>query len=132
MLARVVNKIELAPLSITDERLRHEVFTAIYRDKFLAHYGTPADKAASERGLLSPWGEGYGAYGEFSSTRWMGAPFYGQEPIGMYAIHILVKHGVVTLAGIVDSQEDKDAAGRDATRIRDVHTVNNDLHVKGK
>jgi hyperosmotically inducible protein len=132
MMARVDNKIETAPVSTTDERLRHEVFTAIYRDKFLSKYGTPEDQAASEAGRLSPWGDGFGAYGEFSNTRWTGAPFYGQEPIGNYAIHILVKHGTITLAGVVESQDDKDAAGRDALRVHDVHDLNNDLHVGGK
>jgi BON domain-containing protein len=132
IMARVDNKIELAPISTTDERLRHEVYAAIYRDKFLSKYGTPEDVAASERGRLSPWGDGFGAYSEFGNTRWTGSPFYGQEPIGNYAIHILVKHGTITLAGVVESQDDKDAAGRDALRVHDVHDLNNDLHVGRK
>jgi hyperosmotically inducible protein len=130
--ATVQNKIELAPVGATDDRLRHEVYTAIYRDKFLSKYGTPEDQAASEHGRLAPWGDAFGEYGEFGNARWTGAPFYGQEPIGNYAIHILVKHGTITLAGVVESQDDKDAAARDALRVRDVHDVNNDLHVKGK
>jgi hyperosmotically inducible protein len=126
---RVDNKIEVAPISTTDKRMRHEAFTAIYRDKFLSKYGTPEEMAASEHTRLSPWGDGFSTFGEFSNARWTGAPFYGQEPIGNYAIHILVKHGTVTLAGVVGSQEDKDAAGRDALRVGDVHDLNNDLHV---
>ena len=132
IMARVENKIEQAPISTTDERLRHEVFTAIYHDKFLAQYGTAADQAASEVGRRSPWGTAYSSFGEFSTTRWTGSPFYGQEPIGNYAIHILVKHGTVTLAGVVATQDDKNAAGRDAMRVHDVHDLNNDLHVSGK
>jgi osmotically-inducible protein OsmY len=132
MSAHVENKIEVAPPNPVDERLRHEVFTAVYRDSFLAHYGPASDVALTERGRLSAWGDGFRGYGEFSSSRWSGAPFYGQEPIGNYAIHILVNRGVVSLMGMVDSQEDKDQAGRDATRVHDVHTVNNDLHVKTK
>jgi hyperosmotically inducible protein len=126
---RVDNKIELAPISTTDDRMRHEVFAAIYGDKFLSKYGTPEEMAAAEHTRRSPWGDGFGTFGEFGSARWTGAPFYGQEPIGNYAIHILVKHGTVTLAGIVGSQEDKDTAGRDAMRALDVHDMNNDLHV---
>jgi hypothetical protein len=126
---RVDNKIEVAPISTTDERMRHEVFTAIYGDKFLSKYGTPEEVAASEHTRISPWGDGFHTFGEFSNTRWTGAPFYGQEPIGNYAIHILVKHGTVTLAGVVGSKEDKEAAERDAMRVRDIHDLNNDLHV---
>jgi hypothetical protein len=129
IMARVDNKIEEAPISTTDERMRHEVFTAIYGDKFLSKYGTPEEVAASEHTRLSPWGDGFRTFGEFSNARWTGAPFYGQEPIGNYAIHILVKHGTVTLAGVVGSKEDKDAAGRDAMRVGDIHDLNNDLHV---
>ncbi len=125
----VDNKIEVAPISTTDERMRHEVFTAIYGDKFLAKYGTPEEMAASAHTRISPWGDGFRTFGEFGNARWTGAPFYGQEPIGNYAIHILVKHGTVTLAGVVGSPEDKDAAGRDAMRVGDVHDFNNDLHV---
>ena len=126
---RIDDKIEIAPISTTDERMRREVFAAIYRDPFLSKYGTAADVAASEHTRLSPWGDGFRTFGEFGNGRWTGAPFYGQEPIGNYAIHILVKHGTVTLVGIVGSQEDKGAAGRDAMRALEVHDLNNDLHV---
>lgn len=126
---RVNNQIEVAPVSTTDDRMRHEVFAAIYSDPFLSKYGTPEEMAAAQHTRRTLWGDGFRTFGEFGSSRWTGAPFYGQEPIGNYAIHILVKHGTVTLAGIVGSQEDKDAAGRDAMRVLDVHDLNNDLHV---
>lgn len=126
---RVDNRIEIAPISTTDERMRREVFAAIYGDAFLSKYGTPAEIAAAQHTRLSPWGDGFRAFGEFSSARWTGAPFYGQEPIGNYAIHILVKNGTVTLVGVVGSPDDKNAAGRDAMRVIDVHDLNNDLHV---
>jgi osmotically-inducible protein OsmY len=59
----------------------------------------------------------------------MMAPFYGYEPIGDYAIHILVKNRVVTLAGIVDNEGDKTLAGLRARSVWTVLNVNNELEV---
>jgi len=125
---KVDNKIDVAPVGITDDDLRRKVFRAIYRDPFLARYGTPADEAAASRARFAPWGDGFRDYSEFGSARWMQSPFFGQEPVGNYAIHILVNRGVVTLAGTVDNEADKTAAGQKA-RLAGATTVNNDLHV---
>src|SRR5260370_38796926 len=38
---QVVNKSEVLPVSIEDDRIRWAAFYAIYTDSFLAHYGTP-------------------------------------------------------------------------------------------
>ena len=59
----------------------------------------------------------------------MAAPFFGYDPIGNYAIHILVKNRVVTLAGVVDSEGDKTLAGLKARGVGAVLTVSNDLEV---
>ncbi len=39
--ARVVNSVEILPLSFEDDRLRRAVFRRIYRDDMLSRYGTP-------------------------------------------------------------------------------------------
>jgi hyperosmotically inducible periplasmic protein len=59
----------------------------------------------------------------------MGAPFYGYDPVGNYAIHILVKNRVVTLAGVVDNDGDKNIANIKARGVKDVTQVNNELEV---
>ncbi len=38
---QVVNKIEILPVSIEDDRIRWAAFHTIYTDSFLSHYGTP-------------------------------------------------------------------------------------------
>ena len=78
-------------------------------------------------------------YGGFSGVAWTAehlygprfaaAPFYGYDPVGNYAIHILVKNRVVMLAGVVDNEADKNLAGIKARGIKDVTGVNNDLEV---
>ena len=62
----------------------------------------------------------------------MAAPFYGYDPVGNYAIHILVKNRVVTLAGVVDSDGDKTLVGLKARGVGTVLSVNNDLEVPAK
>jgi hypothetical protein len=128
---KVESTIEVAPTSIADDELRMRLFRAIYRDPFLSRYGTADDQMFAGRARLSPWGDGFRTFSEFGAPRWTQAPFYGREPIGTYAIHILVKHGVVTLAGQVDSERDKTAAGQKAKMVFGVMTLYNDLHVGG-
>jgi osmotically-inducible protein OsmY len=127
--ARVENAIEAAPVSVTDDDLRRKLFVAIYRDPLLARYGTAADEMAANRPRRSLWGDAFRGYEEFGGTRWTQGPFFGREPVGNYAIHILVNRGVVTLAGEVDSGTDKRTAGQKASLVFGVSTVNNDLHV---
>lgn len=124
----VENRIEIAPVSLTDDNLRDRIFGAIYHDPFLTHYGVP-DMTANH--AIVPWGDDFRGFGEMNALRWTGSPFFGQEPVGNYAVHILVKHGDVTLAGVVDNTEDKTAAGRDA-KSAGARSVSNDLHVRTK
>ena len=62
---------------------------------------------------------------------------YGQDGFLKYAIqsvppvHIIVKNGRVTLAGVVDSQGDKDLANIRANGVSGVFQVTNDLQVAG-
>jgi hyperosmotically inducible protein len=134
----VANKIEIAPASTSDGNLRRAVYRAIYRDSFLSRYGTPADALGASRPGFSGWG-GFGGWGSighrggaFGQPRWMNRPFFGLEPVGSHAIHILVDNGRVTLAGIVNSAQDRDAAGLEANGVSGAFSVTNDLQVAGK
>jgi osmotically-inducible protein OsmY len=146
--AEVRNKIEISPVSQIDDEIRHGEYHVIYGDAALSRYGTVRnDEMLSMRPGFRPWGAGFGGWGEgfgersagfgrrgiagrpFGSPRFEAAPLYGYDPIGNYAIHILVKNRVVMLAGVVDNEADKNLAGIKARGIKDVTGVNNDLEV---
>jgi len=118
----VQNKIEIAPLLPLDDDIRHGVYHTIYGDSALSRYGTPGSQLSAMRPGFRAWGR----------RRLMMAPFYGYEPIGDYAIHILVKNRVVTLAGIVDNEGDKTLAGLRARSVWTVLNVDNELEVATK
>lgn len=121
----VQNKIEVAHAFPLDDEIRHRVFHAIYGDPALSRYGTPDDELWSIRPAFRGWGARFG----MASPRMIAEPFFGLEPIGSYAIHILVKARVVTLVGVVDSEGDKTIADLRARGVPIVTTVNNDLEV---
>ncbi len=123
------NKIEVSPVNTQDDEIRQRVYNAIYHDTQLARYGTAADEAAANRRGTTPWGDRFREFGEFRSARWGNAPYFGYEPVGNYAIHILVKSGTVTLVGVVDNGDDKKTAEISAAKVSGVLGVNNDLHV---
>jgi hypothetical protein len=110
----VLDKIEVAPASFSDDDVRRGVYGAIYRDSVLSRYGTPDDALAASRPRFLGWGRGFRGFAAFGQPRWTRGPFFGLEPVGDYAIHILVKNGHVTLAGVVDSEPDRDLAGMPA------------------
>lgn len=137
----VQNRIEIAPVLPFDDDIRHAVYHAIYGDASLSRYGTPDSEMMSMRPGFRSWGPGIGGWGmggrgqargPFASPRLMAAPFYGYDPVGNYAIHILVKNRVVTLIGVVDSDSDKTVAGFKARGVASVQAVNNDLEVATK
>jgi len=116
--ARVVNAIEVLPVSFADDRLRHEVFLRIYRDNFLSKYGTP----------VAPFGPG--ARGRGRALRAVASDrALGLEPLGNYAIHVVVKGGRVTLYGLVDNAVDRDKAALDARSVFGVMGVENRIEV---
>jgi hyperosmotically inducible protein len=119
--ARVVNSIDILPLSFEDDRLRRAVFLTIYRDNFLTKYGTPV--AAFRRGAR---GQGRATWG-FGPHRALGF-----EPSGNYAIHVVVKGGRVTLSGLVDNAVDRDKAAFDARSVFGVMAVENRIEVNGR
>ena len=124
----VQDKIEVAQAFPLDDEIRHRVFHAIYGDPALDRYGTPGNDLWSMRPAFRGWGRGLHMPGPQFET----APFFGLEPIGTYAIHILVKARVVTLVGVVDSEGDKRIAAFRARSVPTVSTVNNDLQVTTK
>lgn len=105
--ARVVNSIEVLPLSKVDDRLRHEVFRRIYRDPFLSKYGTPLSPGV---GVDAEWGPG-------------AASALGRESVGRYAIHVIVKGGRVALYGLVDNDVDRAKAIQAARSVPGVLSV---------
>jgi hypothetical protein len=100
-----------------------QLFRAIYSDDFLAKYGTA--QTALGIGLTRRyWGRGFGSLAGFR-----GAPFLGMEPIGDYAIHIIVKNGRATLYGKVDNEVDRDQATRVARGVPGLFGVDNQIQV---
>jgi hyperosmotically inducible protein len=127
---QVVNKIEILPASRSDERLRWRLYRAIYFDPALDRYGTALSQSAALRARYYGWGWQYRSWGIFGLRRWVGAPFFGMEPVGEYAIHIVVKNGRVTLVGVVNSEADRDLAGMKARGVYGSFEVTNDLQVE--
>lgn len=109
--AKVDNQIEVLPVSTNDDRIRMAVFRAIYKDPGLAGYGVGGEIwrafAGNEHELL----------------------YFQREPLGIYPIHIIVKHGNVILVGLVASQEDKSLTGVKANGVSGVFSVTNNLRV---
>jgi hypothetical protein len=126
----VQNKIERLPVSPMDDDLRGAVYQAIYRDSVLSRYGTPDDMLTASRPRFRAWGRGFHGWAVFGEPRWSGRPFLGMEPVGNYAIHIIVQNGNLTLVGVVDSQPDKDLATIRAKGVGGVFAVTNDLQVE--
>ncbi len=119
--AHVVNSIEILPPSFVDDRRRRAVFATIYRDNFLAKYGTPA----TALGLGLPGrGRGVRAAGVDRAL--------GLEPPGNYAIHVVVKRGRVTLYGNVDNAVDREKATFDTRSVFGVMGVENRIELIGR
>ena len=113
----VVNDIEVLPTSLMDDDLRWRTFYAIYTDPFLSRY-------APGGGML--WGHRHRVPRvPFGSAR----RFPGVEPVGNYPIAIIVKHGHITLMGIVDNESDKTMAGMKAREVSGAFGVENELTV---
>jgi hypothetical protein len=141
----VQNKIAIALGLPLDDEIRHGVYHAIYGESALSRYGTPGSELRSMRPGFRDWGSGFGGWGPgfggrgagfggpgFGGPHLMGAPFYGYDPVGNYAIHILVNNRTVTLAGVVDNDSDKTLAGLKARGVTNVNQVNNQLEVATK
>jgi hyperosmotically inducible protein len=125
----VENKIEILPASVSDDNVRWAVYRAIYFDAALARYGTAESQLAATRPRFAGWGTSFRGWNVFGEPRWTGRPFYGMEPVGDFAIHIIIKNSDVTLVGVVDSAGDRSIAGIKAQGVFGVGKVTNDLQV---
>ena len=116
---QVIDKIEELPVSQFDDELRWRTYYAIYRDPFLSRY-------APGGGML--WGHRHPFGGGFHAMS-LGR-FHGMEPLGDYPLHIIVKHGKITLLGVVDTEGDKTVAGMRAREVPGSFGVENELIVE--
>jgi hypothetical protein len=126
----VENRIEVLPASINDDELRWAVYFAIYRDSPLFRYGSGAEPLGVWRPMLRPWGWRFRRWDAFRQPRWVRRPFWGMEPLGGHAIHIVVRRGEVILVGVVDSEADRDLATLKTRSVFGVRKVTNDLQVE--
>ena len=109
----VANKIEILPASQEDDRIRWATFSNIYTDEFLSRYA-PGGVMGARREVLDS------------------SQYPGMQPFGAYPIHIIVKNGRTTLAGVVDNESDKILAGVRAREVPLVFGVTNELEVRKK
>ena len=104
------NRIETLPASQNDDRIRWSTFYRIYTDPFLSRYAPGGAQGARHE-----------------TVRY--SRFPGLQPLGRYPIHIVVKHGRTTLAGVVDNDGDRMIAEVRAREIPGVFEVRNELEV---
>ncbi len=106
---KVINNIEVLPLSPFDYRIRRAEFRAIYSQPALSRYALQAG---------------------------VGAPFFGLGSTSLSGvelpIHIIVKNGHVTLVGVVANAMDRNVAGIAANSVPNVFSVENDLQVESR
>ena len=117
----VVNNIEVLPVSSFDDDIRWAAFRAIYHDSALSRYMPGGGWVP--RGRMWRFDRPFDPFGA-------GARFPGQEPLGNYPIHIIVKGGRITLDGVVDNQADKNLAGIRAHGVSGAFSVDNELQVE--
>jgi hypothetical protein len=121
--------IEILPAGTAEAEVRWAVFRAIYRDPQLVRYGEGRFSPAEGFPARHPWGPGLHNWGLFSRPPWTQAPYFGEEPVGAFAIHIIIKNGRVTLAGVVDSARDRELALSKARQAPGALSVENDLAI---
>ena len=110
----VANQVELLPASQNDDRIRWATFYRIYTDAFLSRYA-PGGPDQIRREI-------------YDSRRFPGM----HQPLGTYAIHIVVRNGHTTLFGAVDNEGDKQIAEVRAREVTGVFSVENALEVPKK
>ncbi len=108
---KVLNYIEVLPLSPRDDDVRADLYVNIYGDSTLSRFGP---------NLEAP---------RFPSIAREGFGITNDPPIGDHAIHIIVKSGHVTLAGMVNTPGDSVIAETRARATFGVFSVANDLVV---
>jgi osmotically-inducible protein OsmY len=98
----IANRLELLPASQNDDRIRWATFYRIYTDAFLSRYA-PGGPDQIQREI-------------YDSRRFPGM----HQPLGMYAIHIIVRNGHTTLFGVVDNKGDRQIAEMRAREVSGV------------
>ena len=110
----IANRVELLPASQNDDRIRWATFYRVYTDAFLSRYATGGPDQIRR---------------EISDSR----RFPGMhQPLGTYAIHIVVRNGHTTLFGVVDNQGDRQIAEMRAREVSGVFSVANELEIARK
>lgn len=107
----VANRLEVLPASQDDDRIRWVTFYKIYTDAFLSRYASGGE---------------LGARRELYEARRFGGMY---QPLGLYSIHIVVRHGHTTLFGIVDNDADRQIAEMRAREVSGVFSIENDIVV---
>ena len=110
----VANRLEVLPSSQEDDRIRWATFYRIYTDAFLSRYASGGDIAARRE--------------IYEARRWGGL----YQPLGLYSIHIVVRHGQTTLYGVVDSDADRQIAEVRAREVFGAFGVDNEIVVAKK
>jgi len=110
----IANRVELLPASQNDDRIRWATFYRIYTDAFLSRYA-PGGPDQIRREL-------------YDSRRFPGM----HQPLGMYAIHIVVRNGHTTLFGVVDNTGDRQIAEMRAREVTGVFSIENEIEVLKK
>jgi osmotically-inducible protein OsmY len=105
------NRMELLPTSQNDDRIRWETYYRIYTDAFLSRYA-PGGPDQVRREL-------------YDSRRFPGM----HQPLGAYAIHIVVRNGHTTLFGVVDNKGDRQIAEFRAREVSGVFSVENEIEI---
>lgn len=108
---KVVNQIEVVPLSPNDDTIRLRTYIAIYGHPTLARLNP-------NRGV--PW---------LGTLAQRAGGITNDPPLGPHPIHILVKNGDVTLRGYVTSALEKNIAGIQANGVPGVFSVKNEIAV---
>lgn len=108
----VRNDIEVLPLSRFDDEIRTRAYIAIYGDPVLARYNP-------NRGVPIPWSPARATTG-----------ITNDPPPGNHPIHIIVRDGHLTLAGVVDTAADRQIAGMRANNVFGALTVENRIEVR--
>ncbi len=107
---KVVNEIEVLPLSRQDDDIRLAAYVRIYGHQTLSRYnpnrGSPLFRNPNLPGGIT-----------------------NDPPIGYHPIHIIVKNGNITLDGVVDSVIDRTIAEMQANSVPGAFAVTNNIQV---
>ena len=112
----VENEIEVLPTSNADDRIRAQVYTAIYTHPMLQKYAPGGGVTRSGLGR---------AYSDLRRWGLDGATFYR----GPHAVHIVVRNQRVILLGMLRSENERQVANVMANQVSGVFEVTNQIEV---